>query len=41
MEVPLLRLCLSLRVWSGGERRALGVGKYRGKWRNLSHFLKE
>jgi len=25
----------------GGEGRALGVGKYGRKWRNISRFLKE
>jgi len=25
----------------GGEGRALGGGKYRGKWRNLSYFFEE
>jgi len=35
----LLRLCLG--VWRGGKERDLGGGKYRGKWRNLSHFLEE
>jgi hypothetical protein len=30
-----------LGVWSGGEGRALRGQKYRGKLRNLSHFLKE
>jgi len=33
------RLCL--RVWRGGEGKALRGGKYEGKWRNLSKNLKE
>jgi len=33
------RLCL--RVWRGWEGKALAREKYRGKLRNLSHFLKE
>jgi len=34
-----LRLCL--RVWRGGEGKALGGEKYRENLRNLSHFLEE
>jgi len=34
-----LRLCLG--VWRGREGKALEGWKYRGKWENLSHFLKE
>jgi len=33
------RLCL--RVWRGGQGEALRSGKYEGKWRNFSNFLKE
>jgi len=33
----VVRLCL--RVWRGGY--GLEGGKYREKWGNLSHFLKE
>ena len=31
------RLCL--RVWRGGEEKALRDGKYEGKWRNISKNL--
>jgi len=30
-----------LGVWRGGEGKALRGGKFEGKWRNLSNFLKE
>jgi len=28
-----------LRVWRGGEEKALRDGKYEGKWRNISKNL--
>jgi len=34
-----LRLCLG--VWRGEEGKVWRGGKYEGKWKNLSNFLKE
>jgi len=36
---PQLTFRLCLGVWRGGEGKALEGGKYREKWRNLSHFF--